>query len=621
MPYLTRHWLLVLTLLCCSALVRAEDYQQLSVIPQAGPYTLGEQWQYVEDPTGRLAFSQIRQLPDAQWQWNNRPDVNFGYRQSAIWLRLTLHNPLPVARSWYLRIGNPLLDEVDVFLNGLHIQSGDQRPFKQRPNFHRQVLVPIELAAEASQDIYLRIASQGSLHLDASLLTPKQLMNDEQRVLLLQGGFFGAMLVMLLYNLLLTVLVRQRVYLNYCAFVLCFALYQWAQLGFGFQWLWPDSLWWQQRSFIVFAALSALFACLFTWDALQIRQMSRGFRVVGRGLIGLCLLALLLGLLMPYQLALLSSFAVVGLCTVCAVIFALRRWLQGHAPAKLFALGWGVLVIATFLHVLSGSGVLPIAGGTLVFQQIGALLEVVIFAYALSSRIRQAEVTKQRAQKALIRQEKQQREQQAHTLALQRSLNEQLEQRIRERTQALEQTLQELSSANQRLARLSREDGLTGLYNRQAFNEFLLQAWHQAERYKNPLAVLIMDMDHFKQINDQHGHLAGDTCLRQVAELIKNSLRQSDICARYGGEEFIALLPNTDVTAAELLAERIRLNVQSHPGAWDGQTIALSLSLGVSAITPHSQSMTATELIDRADRALYQAKAAGRNRVVRASTA
>ena len=100
MPYLTRHWLLVLTLLCCSALVRAEDYQQLSVIPQAGPYTLGEQWQYVEDPTGRLAFSQIRQLPDAQWQWNNRPDVNFGYRQSAIWLRLTLHNPLPVARSW-----------------------------------------------------------------------------------------------------------------------------------------------------------------------------------------------------------------------------------------------------------------------------------------------------------------------------------------------------------------------------------------------------------------------------------------------------------------------------------------------------------------------------------------
>lgn len=204
---------------------------------------------------------------------------------------------------------------------------------------------------------------------------------------------------------------------------------------------------------------------------------------------------------------------------------------------------------------------------------------------------------------------------------MQRSLNEQLEQRIRERTQALEQTLQELSSANQRLARLSREDGLTGLYNRQAFNEFLLQAWHQAERYKNPLAVLIMDMDHFKQINDQHGHLAGDTCLRQVAELIKNSLRQSDICARYGGEEFIALLPNTDVTAAELLAERIRLNVQSHPGAWDGQTIALSLSLGVSAITPHSHSMTATELIDRADRALYQAKAAGRNRVVRASTA
>lgn len=620
MAYFSRHWLLLLTLLCCSSLAQA-DYQQLSVIPQAGPYTLGEQWQFVEDPTASWSLSQIQQLPAAQWQWNNRPDVNFGYRQSAIWLRLTLHNPLPVARSWYLRIGNPLLDEVDVFLSEMQIQSGDQRPFKQRPLFHRQVLVPIELAAEASQEIYLRIASQGSLHLDASLLTPKQLMSDEQRVLLLQGGFFGAMLVMLLYNLLLTVLLRRRVYLNYCAFVLFFALYQWAQLGFGFQWLWPDSLWWQQRSFIVFAALSALFACLFTWDALQIRQMSRSFRVVGRGLIMLCLMALLLGLTMPYQLALLSSFAVVGLCTVCAMVFALRRWLEGHAPAKLFALGWGVLVVATFLHVLSGSGVLPIAGGTLVFQQIGALLEVVIFAYALSSRIRLAEVTKQRAQKALIRQEKQQREQQAHTLALQRSLNEQLEQRIHERTQALEQTLQELSSANQRLARLSREDGLTGLYNRQAFNEFLQQAWHQAERYKNPLAVLLMDLDHFKQINDQHGHLAGDICLRQVAELIKNSLRQSDICARYGGEEFIALLPNTDLTAAELLAERIRLNVQNHPGAWDGQTIALSLSLGVSAITPHSLSMTATELIDRADRALYQAKAAGRNRVVRASTA
>ncbi|MCJ8168103.1 sensor domain-containing diguanylate cyclase [Atopomonas sediminilitoris] len=605
--------LMIITALLIGTAAQANT--PLVVMAEQAPYRLGEQWQAWEDRSGQMSLTQISQLPDNAWQPVVSEEANFGYTQSAQWLRITLANPLNQGQSWYLRLSNPLLDEVDIFIGQRHFKSGDQRPFHLRPLNHRLIIVPFELFADSQQTLYLRIASQGSLNVATTLLTPKQLIASEQIEVMQHGAFFGAMLIMLLYNALLWGLIRQRIYLSYCLFVFSFTLYQWAQLGFGFQWFWPDALWWQQRSFIILAAIAAYSACLFTWDALQIRSMQSGFRRLGRALMGLCVLSLILAVSVPYQTALLFSFIVVGCCTLGAVLFSITRWLQGYSPARLFALGWGLLVLGSFLHVLSGSGVLPAAAGTLYMQQVGAVIEVLIFGFALAARIRAAEDAEHRAQNRLLAQEQQQREQQTHTLALQRDINAQLEVRVQERTQALETTLKELSSANLRLARLSREDGLTGLYNRPAFNEFLAQFWQQAQRHRTPLCLMIMDLDHFKKINDQFGHLAGDACLKHASELLNNSMRQTDILARYGGEEFIALLPNTTLEAAQSLAERIRHNLENHPCEFEGQRHRMTLSLGLSCITSISEHDSANRLLAQADQALYRAKNAGRNQV------
>lgn len=165
------------------------------------------------------------------------------------------------------------------------------------------------------------------------------------------------------------------------------------------------------------------------------------------------------------------------------------------------------------------------------------------------------------------------------------------------------------------LEQLARTDGLTGLLNRRSFDEALVREWRRAVRYRQPLALIILDVDHFKHYNDQNGHPAGDELLQSVAQLISRRVRAIDVVARYGGEEFALLLPETSGAAALHLAERIRQDVarQDFPGGPRQPSGRVTISLGVAAY-PDSAS-TAEELLHEADQALYRAKAGGRNRV------
>lgn len=161
-------------------------------------------------------------------------------------------------------------------------------------------------------------------------------------------------------------------------------------------------------------------------------------------------------------------------------------------------------------------------------------------------------------------------------------------------------------------------DALTGVYNRRFFEE-MLAADADAARHSAPLSVVLVDLDHFKSVNDTHGHPVGDAVLTEVADRLRRSLRASDLLCRYGGEEFVCLLPRTDGPAAWELAERLRLDLRSTPVAVPGveQPLALTASFGVACATPAgSGPLRVDDLIDTADRALYRAKALGRDRVL-----
>ncbi|MBT2989098.1 MAG: diguanylate cyclase [gamma proteobacterium symbiont of Ctena orbiculata] len=163
-------------------------------------------------------------------------------------------------------------------------------------------------------------------------------------------------------------------------------------------------------------------------------------------------------------------------------------------------------------------------------------------------------------------------------------------------------------------------DPLTGLHNRRYLDRRLTEELARAGRYRHPLSCLFIDADHFKGINDNHGHQAGDAVLRELANRIRSQLRASDIATRFGGEEFALLLPQTSLDEALLLAERIRLEVNSQPIALgDGSSLQLSVSIGVSETRPllskTRQKADGEQLLVNADQALYQAKANGRNRI------
>jgi diguanylate cyclase (GGDEF)-like protein len=181
-----------------------------------------------------------------------------------------------------------------------------------------------------------------------------------------------------------------------------------------------------------------------------------------------------------------------------------------------------------------------------------------------------------------------------------------------------EETRRELHAAQE----LARHDDLTHLYNRRAMEDMLADEAARALRYRRPLSVVMIDFDHFKEINDRHGHRAGDDVLRQVALLILGELRANDMATRYGGEEFCLILPEAGADEASALAERLRRGLEGHVFQvvrGDGAAIGLRVtaSIGVASLGEHAES--AELLVRAADRALYEAKAAGRNRVVRAS--
>ncbi|CAH2032656.1 sensor domain-containing diguanylate cyclase [Trichlorobacter ammonificans] len=164
-----------------------------------------------------------------------------------------------------------------------------------------------------------------------------------------------------------------------------------------------------------------------------------------------------------------------------------------------------------------------------------------------------------------------------------------------------------------RLIEMTRVDSLTGLYNRRFLTQRLEEELERSRRHGNPLCLMLMDVDHFKQINDSRGHLCGDQVLRSLAQTLRDMFRKSDILGRFGGEEFVCILPETTLEKACILTERCRTSIADIELFYQNTPFAITISAGVTELTVND---SADSLIRRADNAMYQAKQAGRNRCI-----
>ena len=570
------------------------DEPQLSLGEEAGFFLdHGQKWQ----------AQQLLHHPGAvQWQKEHEKVPNFGLIPDNLWVAFRIDNTLDQAQSRMLELGYPMLDKVDVYIQRndqpvTAYHTGDRRPFATRPVVHRNFVFRIDLKPRESALVLMRIETEGALQVPLTLWEVQDFFTADMLPHALQITFTGIMLALAIYNFLLFISVRSISFLWYVGNAVFVSLALLTIRGITFQYLWPDSPWLNNAGLPAMIALDALFICLFSHSFLNARRnsllISRGLRMVAAG----SLILALYSLQGDYDLSIKLAIGLVSVGAPLLLGIGVYLWRKGEPLARFFTLAWAAMLAGHTVLALNKLGVLPSNDLLEYAPQVGAVVEMLLLSFALGHRINLERKRRFAAQ--------------ADALRIQREANERLEEKVAERTRALE-------DANNKLRELSALDGLTQVKNRLWFDEAIASEWRRSCRDISSMALMMLDVDHFKRINDTYGHQCGDACLQHMANLVRDlARREGDDVARYGGEEFVILLPQTSLAGCLDLAETIRQAVAAEPVQWQGQAIAMTVSIGVAGCVP-APDRNFADLVQAADKALYEAKNSGRNRVVAA---
>ena len=571
-----------------------------------------------------------------RWQPFKGRKINLMRQLHPVWVRFAVRNEAPADRRWVLGVEWPLLDRIDLhpydpvagtFGPALHAgrnaDPGTQARLLKDPAF----VFPLDVPSGASREVFLRVATDSAFFVPLAVSEATDFQARRFDTAVLMGALFGLLGVMFLYNAAIAGFAREPMYGVYSVYLLAVLLYELAVTGYGALYVWPDVPWLMAHAYEVFACASFLAATVFFRYFLGLRHTGpRHIRRINTAVIAYWVIALAVSILWPNRWNS-ASIALFGLlASVLGVYSSVVLIVQGNRSARYFGIAWAVVIVGTLASLLSLVGVVEGNAFTNNAQHIGFCLEVLLLAIALADRIRrdrQAREAAQREALELVERVREEREQkivaQEHAIALQARANEDLELRVLDRTAELERAMKNLELANVALSKLSVTDALTKVHNRRYFDEVMEKEYARSERTGVPLAVVLIDIDHFKRVNDTCGHLAGDECLRLVAAALRRTAgRSTDLVARYGGEEFALVLPGTDIAQALDLAERIRLAVAGIDFIYRGQRVPISVSLGVVARVASIEQPIA-DFIAEADAALYRAKDAGRNRVMLAA--
>jgi two-component system, sensor histidine kinase LadS len=590
-----------------AALLVSSAAAAIAIPPGEDHIALAGRIEYLEDKSGTLTIAQVSSSEFAQRFVPARAgvDLNFGYSSSVYWLRVPLKAAADAQGQWLLEVAYASLDSVSLYTRDrykhFHRQrNGDQLPFAERPYPHRNLVFPVTLG-NGEQTLYLRIASEGNLTLPLHLWTPAALHRHDQRTYGILAMYYGALLALAAYNLLLYFSIRDRRYLEYVAFALSMAIGQASLNGLANQFLWPDSPFWGNAVFPAAMAATGFFGALFTRSFLDTRRMAPVLDVVILFWVVAFAAAMVAPFLLPYRTAgVMVSMTGISFAAI-AVVAGIHCWRRRAPGARYFLLAWTVLLLGVAVTGARNFGWLPTLGLTSYAMQIGSALEMLLLSFALADRINVLRREKETAQSdALLAK-------QAMVETLQRS-EEKLEMRVAERTRELADSNTRLQQSEQSLRELAYRDNLTGLANRVVMEDRLRQAIMRAERSGSALAVLLLDLDRFKPVNDNHGHAVGDEVLKAVADRIRRCVRSSDTVARVGGDEFVVLLDELRTGKdAERVANAI---VQGFaiPVTVGELSLQVSASIGIAIYPTHGEDLPA--LLREADRAMYQAKIA-----------
>lgn len=409
---------LALLLVGAGPLVRAQPQEPAQERTEAGEITIGSDGRYVlsqsftylEDAGGELTLADLLK-PDVQARFQPVPQTgsatNFGLTSSAIWLRVNLRTERSTPADWMLELAYPPLDRLELYSpdgkGGFVWQvGGDLLPFADRAVVHRNHVMPVRLKPGAVNTLYLRVTSDGTVSAPVRLWQPAALWRHDQAEYATISLYFGLLVGLFFYNLLLFFSVRDRAYLIYVAFVGCMAIAQAALTGFGAQFIWPGLTWWNSISppagMAATASFGILFARSFLSSALKMPRMDRFIKA----LVGGWLLTLLAAFTMPYVVSswMVTVLAVLSVTTLVAVGLLSVR--MGHPGARYFLAAWALLLVGVVTLALHNTGVLPSNVLTANSLLIGSALEMVVLSFALADRINVTRQEKEQAQARIM---------------------------------------------------------------------------------------------------------------------------------------------------------------------------------------------------------------------------
>ena len=542
------HLLLALLLFCTCA--HASETAAITVLNERVRIT-PDQLSLLEDAGGALTYAQaVAAWQNGQFAPPQADNLNLGVTPSAYWARLQIDNPSAAPRRIILSHDYAPTDDVRLYSGPDPADTkvaGDTATLPDGAWRSRVAAFELDLPPQSSQVVYLRVATESNLNMELSLWPPAQYQQHEQLISLFYGLLFGGVAVTVLYLLFAAQLAREPNALLLAAYLTSYGLYLAFLNGFPSLWL-PGAL----LAYINVLHIASL-GLLFGFGALFYRrylQLANEYvwadRVVA--LLQWLGFAVVLYGVLPYSVLGVILLLVTGIGPLFTIGFAFYLWYRRRPHAAVFALGWVIAHLGSMLGTLRVSGVLPNSDLILHLPAVGCAIAFACFTWSIGRRLSVERIY-------------------AYT------------------------------------------DFLTGLANRRQLSSQGEMEYDRARRYGHPLSLVLLDVDHFKTVNDTWGHAFGDKVLRKLAEHCRNESRTSDLVIRLGGEEFAILLVETPITEARKIAERLRLAQMSDK--LEGRKI--TVSLGISELLPDDRGIE--DLLQRADAAMYRAKEAGRNRV------
>jgi diguanylate cyclase (GGDEF)-like protein len=573
---------------------------------------------YVNDSNTAFDIDAIRTLPDNSWQVETREQMSFGMADNPYWFKFELQSDNSRSER-LLEIDYALLDKVDIwfFSEGKLLSdytAGDSYVFHKRLIKHEKLLFPLP-SVDTDLTVYMKVITSGTLRLPLRVWEKDNflLFNGEHSVVL--GVFFGFLAAMALSNLFFFITTRSFTFLSYSGYVVSVGLTLATLHGLGYKYLWPDNIWLQARSIGIFATATTFFAMIFTLQLLNVKAHSQFlYRVVLYASM-VCLLGILTSMLIPYSIYIKIYLVLLLVCVLIIFMVGIILWKRGVLLARFYTLAWTALLASAMVASLDNWNIILFEFPSHYLLMFGATVETFLLALALALSYSHQRQELFETQELALQRERLAREAQENIVKVKEEAREDLEYKVEERTLELNIALRELSETNRELEKKNTMDSLTGIRNRYYFDKKYLAEVRRSRREKTQLSIVMLDIDRFKSVNDQYGHLVGDECIRHVANLIKQGLkRPSDDACRYGGEEFALILPNTDQAGALQLTEAIRQQIEAQPVTTLSGSIKLTISAGISTSVIQAV-IDETQLLENADKALYQAKNNGRNQV------